>query len=338
MGLFDRVERKLESAVNGAFARAFRAEVQPVEIASAMRGAMDDRAAVVGRDRTIVPNIFVIDLAPGDYERLTSYAEVLANELVASVQEHAEHQRYVPGGPFHVAFRCRDDLETGVFKVRPATAKRIPTGEADAHAHAEELRHGQPFRASGAQAPALGPTGLASHAARAAAGSLASTAAAGADGAGPPGARAEPAQESPRARDQDLGTIHGPGTTPAPQRPAAPAVPASDFSGGTAPPPFDPAERPWLDYDGDHYPLLGALTLLGRDASADILVEDAGVSRRHAEIRVTHDGPHFVITVRDLGSTNGTFVNGDRVTTRRVTEGDRLTIGRTSLLIRTGRR
>ena len=47
MGLFDRVERRLERAVNGAFARAFKSEVQPVEIASAIRRAMDDRAAVL---------------------------------------------------------------------------------------------------------------------------------------------------------------------------------------------------------------------------------------------------------------------------------------------------
>ncbi|MGN6300169.1 MAG: FhaA domain-containing protein, partial [Angustibacter sp.] len=47
MGLFDRVEHRLERAVNGVFARAFKSEVQPVEIASAIRRAMDDRAAIV---------------------------------------------------------------------------------------------------------------------------------------------------------------------------------------------------------------------------------------------------------------------------------------------------
>ena len=54
MGLFDRVEGKLERAYNGIFARAFRAEV-PVEIASAIRRAMDDRASHAGRGRAIVP-------------------------------------------------------------------------------------------------------------------------------------------------------------------------------------------------------------------------------------------------------------------------------------------
>lgn len=379
MGLFDRVERKLESAVNGAFARAFRAEVQPVEIASAMRRAMDDRAAVVGKGRTIVPNLFVIDLSPTDYERLTSYTELLADELVASVQEHAEQQRYVPGGPFHIDFRSRDELETGVFRVRPATAKRAPVvdggedsrgatgsggsrgpdapgGGRDADRrrldHAEELRRAHPFRTSEAEAPAQGAAGLASHAASAAAGSLASTAAAARAGAAGP--YADHAERSdalePQVRDErgdhvrrfddpregaDRYGSEPPGAAAAERVPApvAPAVPPP-----VAPPPIDPAHRPWLDSDGDHYPLLGALTVLGRDPSADITLDDAGISRRHAEIRVTHDGPHFTLTVRDLGSTNGTFVNGDRITTRHLSDGDRLTLGRTSLVIRAGRR
>lgn len=395
VGLFDRVERKLESAVNGAFARAFRAEVQPVEIASAMRRAMDDRAAVVGKGRTIVPNLFVIDLSPTDYERLTSYTELLADELVASVQEHAEQQRYVPGGPFHIDFRSREDLETGVFRVRPATAKRIPAAEPDERGaadrrrveHAEELRRAHPFRTSEAEAPAQGAAGLASHAASAAAGSLASTAAAARAGRPPvpePPVGA-PSVSAPSVAEQP---VDGPAAAPpavammpAPDRVTGPDVPAGSAAPAEAPPyaapdapPYaapahaipaeepaqpaqlarpepqpgvppaapmpleDPADRPWLECDGDHYPLLGALTVLGRDPSADITLEDAGISRRHAEIRVTHDGPHFAITVRDLGSTNGTFVNGDRVTTSRVAEGDRLTMGRTSLLIRAGRR
>ncbi|GAB79097.1 FHA domain-containing protein, partial [Austwickia chelonae] len=115
-----------------------------------------------------------------------------------------------------------------------------------------------------------------------------------------------------------------PREAPAPPRPSAARV--------------DPSERPWLDMDGHGYPLLSALTVLGRDPHVDITLEDAGISRRHAEIRVTHDGPHFAISVRDLGSTNGTFVNGDRITSQHVTDGDRITLGRTSLVIRSGRR
>ena len=56
MGLFDKVEKGLERSVNRAFAKAFRSEVQPVEIASAIRRAMDDKAAAMGPGRTMVPN------------------------------------------------------------------------------------------------------------------------------------------------------------------------------------------------------------------------------------------------------------------------------------------
>ena len=86
MGLFDKVERGLERAVNGAFAKAFKAEVQPVELASAIRRAMDDRAAVMGHGRTMVPNLYTIELSPTDFERLSTYEEALAEELVAAAQ------------------------------------------------------------------------------------------------------------------------------------------------------------------------------------------------------------------------------------------------------------
>ena len=58
MGLFDKVEKGLERTVNRAFAKAFRSEVQPVEIAGAIRNAMDDRASVLGPGRTMVPNVY----------------------------------------------------------------------------------------------------------------------------------------------------------------------------------------------------------------------------------------------------------------------------------------
>lgn len=100
----------------------------------------------------------------------------------------------------------------------------------------------------------------------------------------------------------------------------------------------DPANRPWLDVNGDAYPLLGAITVIGRDPRADITLDDGGISRRHLEVRVTHDGPHLVIGARDMGSTNGTFVNGERVTSARLTDGDRITIGRINFVVHTRRR
>src|SRR6478736_7804295 len=112
VGIINRVEHGLAKAVHGAFARAFKSEVQPVEIASAIRRAMDDRAAVLGHGRTIVPNLFTVELSESDYDRLSAYDEELEKELVAAAQEHAESQRYQPGGPLQVMFSPSDDLET----------------------------------------------------------------------------------------------------------------------------------------------------------------------------------------------------------------------------------
>ena len=67
--------------VEGAFARAFRSELQPVEVASAVQREMDDRAAIVAKGRTLVPNDFVVELAESDHDRLDVYAESLGVEL-----------------------------------------------------------------------------------------------------------------------------------------------------------------------------------------------------------------------------------------------------------------
>ncbi|MCU1538054.1 MAG: domain containing protein [Humibacillus sp.] len=279
MGIINRVEHGLAKAVHGAFAKAFKSEVQPVEIASAIRRAMDDRAALVGHGRSMVPNLYTIELSPTDYERLGDYEDELSEDLVAAAQEHAESQNYQPHGPLEVDLVEGEGLETGVFRVRPATSRR---GGQDAGTDAE--------RAAGGSGGTSGTGGS------------------GYGGAGAP--------------------LVGPSGTAVGERPAPPRPPQRT----------NPSARPWLDISGDRYPLLGSLTTLGRDDTADVVVDDPGVSRRHSEIRVTNDGPHLISSIRDLGSTNGTFVNGDRISSQRLQDGDRVTIGRTSAIFRAGRR
>ena len=117
MGLLDRFEQRLDRMVNGAFARAFKAEVQPVEIAAALQREMDDRAAVVSRGRTVVPNVFVVDLSPHDHDRLSVYSGTLTEELSGMVREYAEEQRYTFLGGTSVALTLDPELETGLFRV-----------------------------------------------------------------------------------------------------------------------------------------------------------------------------------------------------------------------------
>jgi Protein of unknown function (DUF3662)/FHA domain len=118
VGVLQRFERRLEGLVNGAFAKAFKSEVQPVEIASALQRECDDRAAVVSRGRTMVPNDFTVELGEHDYARLTTYAAPLAAELGELVEEHGRDQRYMFVGPVDVKFERAPDLATGMFRIR----------------------------------------------------------------------------------------------------------------------------------------------------------------------------------------------------------------------------
>lgn len=78
------------------------------------------------------------------------------------------------------------------------------------------------------------------------------------------------------------------------------------------------------------WPLAKDVIVLGRGDLADVGVSDVSVSRRHAEIR--REGDEWVLL--DLGSTNGTEVNGRRVNRHRLSAGDRITLGETSFLFR----
>ncbi|MEX0834561.1 MAG: FHA domain-containing protein [Nitriliruptor sp.] len=69
-------------------------------------------------------------------------------------------------------------------------------------------------------------------------------------------------------------------------------------------------------------------TTIGRHPDADIFLDDVTVSRRHAELHHTDDG----VVVRDLGSLNGSYVNGERVEERVLASGEELQIGRFKLL------
>lgn len=128
MGVLQRFERRIEEMVNRPFARAFKAEVQPVEIASALQRECDDRAAIVARGRTMVPNVFTVALGDHDHDRLSTYAEALGAELSAMVSEYAEEQHYAFLGPVSVEFERDSDLETGRFRLRSmAVAAAVPT-------------------------------------------------------------------------------------------------------------------------------------------------------------------------------------------------------------------
>lgn len=78
---------------------------------------------------------------------------------------------------------------------------------------------------------------------------------------------------------------------------------------------------------GMEYPLTKSSTVIGRDKTSDIALQDSLVSRQHAAVLFTDEG----FTLKDLGSTNGTMLNGKPVTTVELKNRDRFLIGDTHM-------
>jgi len=235
--------------VEGAFARAFKSELQPVEVASAIQREMDDRAAIVAQGRTLVPNDFVVEVAEDDYARLDVYADNLGIELATLAREYAKEQGYSFVGPVRMRFEGVRDLTTGTFRILSGVIRGTTVEDG-------EIRR--------------------------------------------------PASDVP----QPSGAFHG-------NPRLLVSGPEAGPDGGT--------QRT--------YEISTPLIILGRGTDCDLRLVDPGVSRHHAEIRV-EDGEVVLV---DLGSTNGTFVNGQPVRRVTLTDGTRVTLGRTTLIFRRDR-
>ena len=117
MGIFARFEKKVEGAVSGAFARAFKGDVQPVEIAARLQRELDAEAKLMSRDKRLVPNEFIVGLSQHDHDKLAPYANTLNTELATELRNHAREMGYVFNGPVKVVFELDSSLPTGRFTV-----------------------------------------------------------------------------------------------------------------------------------------------------------------------------------------------------------------------------
>ncbi len=232
-GVIQRFEQRLETAVTGAFARAFRSAVQPVEIAAALQREVDNSANILSRDRMLVPNDFVVELSQPDHERLAQFSDTLSSELSRLVEEHVKEQRYTLAGPLSINFVESSDLGTGRFRVRSRT--------------------------NAAVTPVSG------------------------------------------------------------QRMTETAIRSSEVL---------------IEVNGMRHPLTPPGVVIGRGQDAQLRIDDPGISRRHAEIRLTEGETDTLVEVADLGSTNGVILNGQRIEQGRVTDGAEIRLGNTVIVVR----
>jgi len=87
-----------------------------------------------------------------------------------------------------------------------------------------------------------------------------------------------------------------------------------------------------LQSEGTSFALGDKRLRIGRLAANEITLADSNISRQHAEVVPVEDGYEII----DLGSTNGTLVNDERIHSRLLAEGDRITLGTTTLVFRGG--
>ncbi|WP_405979781.1 FhaA domain-containing protein [Streptomyces sp. NBC_00158] len=144
MGVLKRFEQRLEGLVNGTFAKVFKSEVQPVEIAGALQRECDNNATIWNRERTVVPNDFIVELSAGDYERLSPYSGQLGDELAGLVRDYAKQQRYSFMGPIKVHLEKADDLDTGLYRVRSRTLASSTSQDSPQAAQGQQGGYGYP--------------------------------------------------------------------------------------------------------------------------------------------------------------------------------------------------
>jgi hypothetical protein len=105
------------------------------------------------------------------------------------------------------------------------------------------------------------------------------------------------------------------------------SIETETVKGKTAPATAKSSTQPQLNIGGQKYVLTSPNTTIGRGEDCDIVISDKNVSRHHLEIAITPDGT----IVSDLNSTNGTYVEGNRINKAYLLDGNLITIGNTNM-------
>jgi hypothetical protein len=117
MSMLRNLEAKLGGLVEGAFGRAFRTSVQPVELAHKLAKEMEDNQ-MASVSRVYVPNHYRVFLSPTDREQFTSYEPALRKELSDYLLEHARQESFALSTRPQVEFHTDERLDLGEFGIQ----------------------------------------------------------------------------------------------------------------------------------------------------------------------------------------------------------------------------
>jgi Protein of unknown function (DUF3662)/FHA domain len=122
------IEQRLERIFEGVFGRAFRTNVQPVELARKLAKEMDDHRST-SVTRVYVPNEYTIYLSPADREQFEGYENSLVSELEEYLSEHASRENYALLTPPRIVFETDEDLGVGEFGIATRMAQHGRRGD-----------------------------------------------------------------------------------------------------------------------------------------------------------------------------------------------------------------
>lgn len=128
MSFLRSIEQRVEGLIEGAFGRAFRTHVQPVELARKLTKEMDDHRTV-SVSKVYVPNEYSVYLAPTDREQFASYENALVDELRQHLAEHARRERYALLSQPRVVMETDGDLSVGEFGIATRMVQPDPNAE-----------------------------------------------------------------------------------------------------------------------------------------------------------------------------------------------------------------
>ena len=301
MGLLSRFEGKMEDTVEGAADRMGAAPLSPVQIAKKAEKQMR-REKMVGAGKQYAPTLYTVLVNPDDDRRLLGYYPTLAGETETYLSaKAAEHGLVMDGQPL-VRFIVDDDLRHGKFDV---IAEMVASPLVEQLRQEEFARYGLMRSQSGR---AVAPT--------------------------PAPAPAQPAggygYQDPyqgQASYHDYGYDEAPAGGE-PQTMMFGQV-QSGYDEGYDEPAAETRQAYIYDITNDRaFTLPGRAETIGRESKNDIVIPDINVSRVHGEIRQDESGA-WILT--DLGSTNGTFVNGRQIKSVALNDADRIVMGTTNL-------
>jgi hypothetical protein len=118
--VFKKLERQLEKAVESTFGRAFKASVQPVELAHKLVKEMGDNKWV-SVSRVYVPNVYEVYLSSEDYHQFVAFQDALSREMSTYLTAHAQQEGWTLVGPPAIELYSDDDLRLGEFGIATRT-------------------------------------------------------------------------------------------------------------------------------------------------------------------------------------------------------------------------